>query len=124
MTPKTEELIQMIERLPRPEKDHVIEALLKLMEGEEEVQDLEELRSQYPGEWLAIVIPEGEDRYDPKRGRLIAHSPDRTVVWREVARLPENEDVYVFFNGPVAVKGFEVFFYDTKDTPEIAKLGG
>jgi len=121
MTIEVEKLIQTIRQLPKTDREYLIESVSQ-MQTKSDIQDLADLKSQYPNEWLAVMIPPEEDRYDPKRGRLIAHSPDRSFVWRQVAKMSASEDVYVFFNGPIAAKGFEIVFHETADTPEVATV--
>jgi hypothetical protein len=122
-TTKAERLIQTIQQLPPSEKEQVVEAVLQFLQTETAIRSLCDIKAQYPDEWLAVIVPEGEDRYAPQRGRLVAHSPDRSFVWRQVCNLPASADVFVFFNGQVATKGFEVVFHDTTDTPDVAKVG-
>lgn len=55
----------------------------------------------YPGQWLAFVIPPGEDEYDPERGVLVAHSEDDNEVWDAVARITFTQVVHVYYNGPL-----------------------
>ena len=100
-----------------------MESVLKFTPTESKIQSLADLKARYPEEWLAVIIPEGEDRYDPQRGRLVAHSLDRSFVRQQVADLPVSEDLYVFFNGPVAAKGFGIIFHDTTDTPRCSRVG-
>jgi len=123
MVTKVEELVKTIQRLSPSEKEYVIGSVLRFMQTESEIQSLADLKARYPGEWLAVIIPEGEDRYNPQRGCLVAHSPDKSSVWQRVADLPASEDVYLFFNGPVAAKGFGIIFHDTADTPVVATVG-
>ncbi len=123
MPTKVEDLVHEIQQLSPSEKEYVMESVLKLLQTEREIRSLADLKAQYPDEWLAVVIPEGEDRYDPQQGRLVAHSPDKSFVWERVADLPADEDIYVFFNGPVAAKGFGIIFHDTTDTPVVATVG-
>jgi len=124
MSTQVKDLIQTIQQLPRPEKQLVIESVLKsLQKTASEVQSLADLRARYAGEWLAVAIPEGEDLYNPQRGRLVVHSQDRSFVWQQIDALAQGEDVYVFYNGPVAAKGFGIVFHDTTDTPVVATVG-
>jgi hypothetical protein len=120
---KVEELIQEIQQLSPIEKEQVAESVFKSLQSETGVRKMKDLQACYPGEWLAVIIPAGEDRYAPQLGRLVAHSPERSFVWRQVAQLPATENVYVFFTGPAAAKGFGVIFHDTKDTPVVATVG-
>jgi len=90
------------------ELDQLIGLALELKESKEKLRDIDELKATYPGQWSALVLPEGEDRYEPKRGCLISHSPYREAVWAIVNAMPSDEGIYVFFNGPVMAKGFSV----------------
>jgi hypothetical protein len=120
---KVEELIQAIEQLSPNEKQQIVESVFRSLQSESDVHGLKDLQDQYPGEWLAVTIPAGEDRYAPQRGRLVAHSPEHSLVWQQAAKLPALESIYIFFNGPIAAKGFGVFFHDTTDTPVVATVG-
>jgi hypothetical protein len=113
----------VLERLDSFGLDQLIELALKLKESKEKIRDIDELKATYPGQWIALAIPEGEDQYEPKRGYLISHSPHREAVWAIVNAMPSDEGVYVFFNGPVMAKGFSVTFYDREDKPEVASVG-
>ncbi len=113
MTMSVQEIIRSVEQLPFAQRELVVQTIVKGMQGNQRVQGLASIKSQYPDEWLAIIIPDGEDRYEPKRGRLIAHSLDRSRVWEQVEKLPSTENVFVFFNGPIAAKGFGMAFHDT-----------
>ena len=123
MAPKVNEIIHAIQHLPRSEKEDILAALLKELQAETDLQKLADLETRYPNEWLAVIIPDGEDRYNPQQGRLVSHNPNRSLVWQRVVNLPDNEDVYVFFNGQVTAKGFGITFHDTTDTPVVATLG-
>jgi len=116
-------LTDIVKQLDPSELDRLIELALKLKESKEEIRDLNELKATYPNQWIALAIPEGEDRYDPQKGYLMAHSLHREAVWAIVHALPANQDIYVFFNGPVTAKGFTITFYDTEDKPEVASVG-
>jgi len=116
-------LTDIVEQLDPSELDRLIELALKLKESKEEIRDLNELKATYPNQWIALAIPEDEDRYEPQKGYLIAHSPHREAVWTIVHALPSDQDVYVFFNGPVTAKGFSITFHDTEDKPEVASVG-
>lgn len=60
-----------------------------------------EVEQQYPDQWLAFVIPPGEDEYHPERGMLVVHSSDDAEVWDAVNRITFNQVVHVYFNGPL-----------------------
>ena len=116
-------LTGVLERLDPFGLDQLIELALKLKESKEEIRDIDELKATYPGQWIALAIPEGEDQYEPKRGYLISHSPHREAVWAIVNAMPSDKGIYVFFNGPVMAKGFGLTFYDREDKPEVASVG-
>jgi len=59
------------------------------------------VEARYPSEWLAFVIPPGEDEYAPERGMLVVHSPSDDEVWAAVQRITFNQVVHVYFNGPL-----------------------
>ncbi|MFV9505930.1 MAG: hypothetical protein AB4911_15365 [Oscillochloridaceae bacterium umkhey_bin13] len=65
------------------------------------VEPIAAAEARYPGEWLAFVIPPGEDEYHPEQGMLVVHSHDDQEVWDAVNRITFNQVVHVYFNGPL-----------------------
>src|SRR5262245_23809500 len=63
------------------------------------VEPITIVEQRYPNEWLAFVIPPGEDEYVPDRGMLVVHSPDDDEVWDAITRITHNQVVHVYFNG-------------------------
>jgi hypothetical protein len=63
------------------------------------VEPIAEVERRHPGQWLAFVIPPGEDEFAPERGMLVAYSPDDNEVWDAVGRITFNQVVHVYFNG-------------------------
>ncbi|MEI7770178.1 MAG: hypothetical protein WCI67_09335 [Chloroflexales bacterium] len=63
------------------------------------IELIAEVERRYPGQWLAFVIPPGEDEYDPERGMLVAYSQDDNEVWDAVGRVTFNQVVHVYYNG-------------------------
>lgn len=59
------------------------------------------VEQRYPDEWLAFVIPAGEDEFAPERGMLVVHSADDEEVWEAVKQITYNQIVHVYFNGPL-----------------------
>lgn len=49
---------------------------------------------------LVVALGPGGNRYRPERGYLLAHSPNREVVWRAVMGMASGQEAYVFFNAP------------------------
>lgn len=71
------------------------------MEERGRVELIAEVEQRHPDEWLAFVIPPGEDEYAPERGMLVVHSSDDNEVWDAVGRITFNQVVHVYFNGPL-----------------------
>ncbi|NJK80529.1 MAG: hypothetical protein HC914_11745 [Chloroflexaceae bacterium] len=69
------------------------------MDEKGKVASIAALEQCYPNEWLAFVIPPGEDEYKPERGMLVVHSRDDEEVWDAVARVTRNQVVHVYYNG-------------------------
>ena len=69
------------------------------MEEKGRVELIATVEPRYPEEWLAFVIPPGEDEFAPERGMLVVHSPDDAEVWDAVARITHNQVVHVYYNG-------------------------
>lgn len=63
------------------------------------VEPIDAIEQRYPDEWLALVIPPGEDEFDPEHGVLVVHSPDEGELWDAVGRITHNQVVHVYFNG-------------------------
>ncbi|PDW04984.1 hypothetical protein [Candidatus Viridilinea mediisalina] len=57
------------------------------------------IEARHPGEWLALVIPPGEDEYAPEQAMLVVHSPNDNEVWDAVQQITANQVVHVYFNG-------------------------
>lgn len=69
------------------------------MEQRGKVELISAVEQRLPGQWLAFIIPPGEDEYAPERGMLIVHSHDDNEVWDAVSRVTFNQVVHVYFNG-------------------------
>jgi hypothetical protein len=69
------------------------------MDEQGRVEPVAAIEERYPGEWLALVIPPGEDEYAPERAMLVVHSPDDAEVWDAVQRITHNQVVHVYYNG-------------------------
>lgn len=63
------------------------------------VELIAQVEQRYPNEWLAFVIPPGEDEYAPEQGMLVVHSHDDQEVWDAVSRITHNQVVHVYYNG-------------------------
>jgi hypothetical protein len=69
------------------------------MEQKGRVELIAAVEPRYPEEWLAFVIPPGEDEFAPERGMLVVHSREDSEVWDAVARITHNQVVHVYYNG-------------------------
>lgn len=69
------------------------------MEERGKVELVVAIEQRYPEEWLALVIPLGEDEFAPERAMLVVHSTDDGEVWEAVGRITHNQVVHVYFNG-------------------------
>lgn len=63
------------------------------------VELIAEVERSHPDQWLAFVIPPGEDEYAPERGMLVAYSSDDNEVWDAVNQITFNQVVHVYYNG-------------------------
>ncbi len=63
------------------------------------IELIAEVEQRYPAEWLAFVIPPGEDEFAPEQGMLVVHSTNDAEVWEAVSRITYNQVVHVYFNG-------------------------
>lgn len=69
------------------------------MEEKGRIEEIAAVERRYPNEWLAFVIPPGEDEFQPERGMLVVHSSDDNEVWDAANRITNNQVVHVYFNG-------------------------
>ena len=70
--------------------------------------EIEELKHQYKGKWLAIEVTR-EDVSGPIEGRLIYHSTSREDVWGKIKG--DRRRIYVTYAGPLIEEGYAVAFY-------------
>ena len=49
-----------------------------------EILSIEEMRDQYFGEWLLIAYTELDDEMNVIHGEMLAHSPDRDEIYRNL----------------------------------------
>ncbi len=69
------------------------------MEARGLVEPIAQAEQRHPNQWLAFVIPPGEDEYAPERGMLVVHSHEPDEVFDAVARITHNQVVHVYYNG-------------------------
>lgn len=49
-----------------------------------EVLTIEDIKRRYEGEWVLIACSEVDDDLNVIRGEVIAHSPDRDLIYRQL----------------------------------------
>jgi hypothetical protein len=69
------------------------------MEARGLVEPITLVEQRYPNEWLAFVIPPGEDEYAPERGMLVVHSTDEDEVFNAITKITNNQVVHTYYNG-------------------------
>ncbi|MEA3345766.1 MAG: hypothetical protein U9Q78_05915 [Chloroflexota bacterium] len=68
---------------------------------------VEDLRHQYPNEWILLAVEEKDALSVPVEGRLLAHGQDPEALWDEVAA--RQGQFYIFYTGEV-LKDMAVIF--------------
>jgi len=69
--------------------------------------DINKLKRNYSGEWLAIEVTEVNELNEPVEGKLLMHSKNHDGVWDNA---PANKDVYITYAGPPLEKGYAAAF--------------
>ena len=59
---------------------------------------LEEIKGQYPDEWVLIEFEELDEELKVRRGEVIAHSPNKKTIYTKLVEL-ENEKIAIEFTG-------------------------
>ena len=60
---------------------------------------VEDLRHQYPNEWILLAVEEKDALGVPVEGHLLAHGQDAEVLWGEIAE--RQGQFYVFYSGEI-----------------------
>ena len=74
----------------------------------QEALTLDEIRRQFPDEWVLIEVLEDDELGQPICGRVLAHGSDRDEIYHEQARL--QGDLAIVYTGEWPRKGFAVAF--------------
>lgn len=61
---------------------------------------LEEIYSRYPDEWLLIAYTELDENLNVIRGKVIAHSPDRDLLYNQLSST-KDISVAIEYTGPI-----------------------
>jgi len=70
-------------------------------------QNIKEIEKQYPDEWLAFEVHEVDKMKYAVKGKLLAHSPSRSVVYEVLSKHP-CEHFYVVYTGQKPQKNMHV----------------
>ena len=62
----------------------------------DDVLTLSQMEARYPDEWLLIESPELDDDMEIIKGRIIAHSPDRALVFQYDKQHRPRSAAYLF----------------------------
>lgn len=63
------------------------------------VEDVRAIEARYPDQWLALVIPPGEDEYYPEHAMLVAYGGDEDEVFDAAQKVTFNQVLHVYYNG-------------------------
>lgn len=59
---------------------------------------LEEIKRQYPDQWVLIEFAELDDELKVIQGEVVAHSPAKEEIYKKLVRL-ENERIAIEYTG-------------------------
>ncbi|MDM8531018.1 hypothetical protein QUF63_07585 [Anaerolineales bacterium HSG25] len=82
--------------------------LFQILHPEYPELTIEEVKEQYPDEWVAIEITEFDQQNKPQKGIVIAHSVHRDDIvepTRELYQQKPDVKTYTFFAGPPIPEG-------------------
>jgi hypothetical protein len=89
-----QELVNTFQALSPTEQQSLLNTLQRAYLANTQPERLEDLHLRYPDEWIAVMIPKGEDRYAPQRGYLLAHHQQRSAVWQAVEARGAAQDIF------------------------------
>ncbi|NET57100.1 MAG: hypothetical protein F6K47_13315 [Symploca sp. SIO2E6] len=64
-----------------------------------EILTIEEIRSRYPCEWVLIADTESDDQWNPIRGEVLAHSPERDEIDQALIKLEKVQSIVIEYTG-------------------------
>jgi hypothetical protein len=65
-------------------------------------------KHRYPDEWVLMEVAKESPSGQVLKGKIIAHSPDRDVIYE--AQLGRREYLYIFFSGTIPKPGYAFGF--------------
>ncbi|HBE31389.1 MAG TPA: hypothetical protein DDW76_13695 [Cyanobacteria bacterium UBA11369] len=60
-----------------------------------------EIRDRYPCEWVLIADPESDDEWNTLRGKILAHSPERQKIDRDLTTFKHIQSISIEYTGPI-----------------------
>lgn len=72
------------------------------------MKKVEDLKYQYPNEWILLSVKEKDALGVPVEGRLLAHSQDAETLWGKIAE--KQGQFYIFYTGEI-LKDMAVIFH-------------
>jgi len=60
---------------------------------------VEDLRNQYPDEWILLAVEKKDALGVPVEGRILAHGQDAEPLWGEIAK--RQGQFYIFYSGEI-----------------------
>lgn len=67
---------------------------------------VEDLRNQYPDEWILLAVEKKDALGVPVEGRLLAHGEDAEPLWGEIVE--RQGQFYIFYTGEILKNTAEV----------------
>ena len=62
------------------------------------IEDVRGIEARYPDQWLAMVIPPGEDEYHPELAMLVAYGDAEDEVFDAAQQVTFNQVLHVYYN--------------------------
>jgi hypothetical protein len=62
------------------------------------IEDVRHIEARYPDQWLAMVIPPGEDEYQPELAMLVAYGDAEDEVFDAAQLVTFNQVLHVYYN--------------------------
>jgi len=66
-----------------------------------EILTIEEICSRYPREWVLIADTESDDQWNPIRGEVLAHSPERDQIDQVLMKFEKVKSIVIEYTGPI-----------------------
>jgi hypothetical protein len=74
--------------------------MLKIKE-KTKIMTIEEIRACYPQEWVIIAAPESDSDFNVRRGKVLAHSPERELIDRALMEYAQVQSLAIEYTGSI-----------------------